>query len=635
MGNTKRYGTRATPPGPAPYSHTDHSEARAISCLNDLLAQPETKSHISQRDKTPNVDGFIEIVDVASRPLGKLEVQVKHLGTKDLRRRGYSCKLPFLHYCASAPLPVLLLGVSPDQRKALWREVTRAEARVALSTAGSRKAVTVRFPANNTISANTRLHIEPWRRIVEEHNRKLVLYDSSDSETQRLRALASCVEQVGHGFPDVQGVDPSRIQIHLDELNTLLDTSFSFVKNKIFPGAWKLGLAYAHYSSTSLVYCYYPVRNGANDLLLRRVSPETFVQLQHELVDFPHSNPIEDDPKGLAREFVKDETLRLVDGMQFDFDDIVLCREQLFCLVDAMEEPLGISRNVSSLRVKTLRNAWEHFLPAWLSYAMRTLPKRITENILSVSRFHEFIDPGSFAFALRMYVAKTRREIAMVVREQQPRRTTAPPTSLPLGIRGLPLVHIERLLELLSSRGVTTIDRLFTRFNYKRPGRWVSDWWTPSELFHNTQLFYSELPRLYDHVVQKTFPALRDDLTYYNDFDRELIYVKPGTKNHGPWLNFCTLRGGNRKRTDVMLGKSSVPSPSGSRIRVRINRTSYDVVSTGSSSAMFMFHPIPLLTSIRDELKRQISSLDILKRTSPRVPQAATKGQIIRISRRP
>ena len=111
--------------GPAPYSNTAHSETSAVNCLNDLLTHPAIKSHIVQRDKAPNTDGFIELVDPASTPLGKIEVQVKYLNVKDRRRKGYSCKLSFLHYCKKAPLPVLLIGVAPETRQAFWCEMTR------------------------------------------------------------------------------------------------------------------------------------------------------------------------------------------------------------------------------------------------------------------------------------------------------------------------------------------------------------------------------------------------------------------------------------------------------------------------------------------------------------------------------
>jgi hypothetical protein len=95
---------------PAAYSPTDHSESRAINCLNDLLDDPSIKSHIVQRDKTPNVDGFVELVDDRSIPIGKIEVQVKYLNNADRRRMAYSCKLPFcltaaahlFQYCLSA-----------------------------------------------------------------------------------------------------------------------------------------------------------------------------------------------------------------------------------------------------------------------------------------------------------------------------------------------------------------------------------------------------------------------------------------------------------------------------------------------------------------------------------------------------
>lgn len=625
--------SKARTDGPAPYSHTDHSETRAISCLNDLLAHPEIKAHISQRDKAPNIDGFIELVDSSLRPLGKIEVQVKYLSAQDRRRKGYSCKLSFLHYCLKAPLPVVLIGVVPEERQAFWCEVSRTAARAALDHAGDKRKVTVRFSDENIISPGTQNHIEMWRHIVEEHSHKLLVYDSYRAEIERLRGLAARVEQVGDGFPDAKGIDFRHIQVHLDELNGLFDADFSAVKRSIFPRAWKLGFAFAEYTPTSLAYCYYPVELGANDLLIRRVSRDAFINLESEIIHYPGSNPVLEDPQGLAREFVEDEALRMVGGMSFAFDDLVLCREYLFALIDKFSDQLGISQSVESVRLKRLQSAWSDYFPAWMSYALGAMPEDKLRNILNVSLLHGFLDPGTLNFVLQALEGITRQEIVKSVREH----AKAGPilqSPLPVGVRDLPLNHVDRLLASLVDRGANNLERLYTRFNYRRRGQTIASWWTHAQLLENLRLFYRELPRLHDHVVDQTFPRLRDELEYYQGFDRELIFVTARADSARPHIDFCNLRGGPQKRTDVLTEADNIPFPDAEQDRTTLSGTTYDLCTIGGGNAMFMFHPLPLLTTIRDKLKGRIRRLHRLQRAPRRVPAGTQRGQAIRISRR-
>ena len=64
---------------PTPYAKTDHAETAAITLLRTLLDHPYIKCHLSERDKTPNYDGTIELVNNLLEPTGEIKVQVKRL----------------------------------------------------------------------------------------------------------------------------------------------------------------------------------------------------------------------------------------------------------------------------------------------------------------------------------------------------------------------------------------------------------------------------------------------------------------------------------------------------------------------------------------------------------------------------
>src|SRR4029078_10880477 len=133
-----------------------------------------------------------------------------------------------------------------------------------IRTARGRARATVRFSPKKMIEDVAHHYVGVWRRIAVDLRKKLVWYDRLAPQIASLRAVAASIEQPGLGFPDLHNIDFGKIQTHLYELNLLLETSFPIVREALFPGAWKIGFAFADYEDNSLAYCYYPVRKGKN-----------------------------------------------------------------------------------------------------------------------------------------------------------------------------------------------------------------------------------------------------------------------------------------------------------------------------------------------------------------------------------
>jgi hypothetical protein len=64
-------------PAPAPYPPSDEAEHDAIDILEYILDR-RVKSHIGSRDKTPNHDGYLELINENEEPIGRINVQVKN-----------------------------------------------------------------------------------------------------------------------------------------------------------------------------------------------------------------------------------------------------------------------------------------------------------------------------------------------------------------------------------------------------------------------------------------------------------------------------------------------------------------------------------------------------------------------------
>ncbi len=90
---------------PAAYPQTDTPEVAAVATFEFLANHKNLKLDVWKRDKIPNIDGYIEIVDDLGYPVGKLEVQIKKLPDRELRMQ---CPLKLFAYSEKTGNPILI-----------------------------------------------------------------------------------------------------------------------------------------------------------------------------------------------------------------------------------------------------------------------------------------------------------------------------------------------------------------------------------------------------------------------------------------------------------------------------------------------------------------------------------------------
>jgi len=396
----------------------------------------------------------------------------------------------------------------------------------------------------------------------------------------------------------------------------------------LFKGAWKIGVAFAIYTEDSLSYCYYPIRRGTNDLLVRRISPEIFKQLPHDRTIHPFDNPIQADPVSFAREYVEQQIVELLHEKAFRFDDLILSRELLFSVADALSAQLGLRVVRGSigqrLSLKTFAYGWMHYLPHWVNYAAQTIPEDILNNLRSVGSLHGYVDLGSLEFSLAC-TGKRPHDIRAGVRAQISEET---PVSIPFSVdkQDLPLYQVSQVLDSLLGRDLKELERLYTSFDYSRlsgKAGLLSNYWTYDQCLENLRLFYRELPRIFEHVVQMNFGAHRHELHYFNDFDRRIMILS-GNGSAGYHLSFCDLRSKDvepANRIDLYAEQDGVELPGIDQRSAIFDGSHYEIVQAGSINPSFIFRPLPLLNEVSDELSRRIRELPLFARTE-RPPSA-------------
>ena len=247
---------------PAPYADTDFRENEAIQLFINSLDRKQVRTDIKSRDKYPNSDGYVEIVDESNTPIGKLEIQVRTIGRQQLV---YRCAPKLMAYSDMTTLPMLLILSDVDEGKVYWKHLHSASATL------TRERKSYKFKLSESdlvIKANA--YVLRWTSIAQEYARRIREFPDME-EAARLSSLSV--------QPHSLSVDAMRyFQSFVDSLNLSLDVRYPFAKRTLFPGVWKLGVSVSGFGD-SISFGIYPVETGKSDLLIKEIDSSAKIDL--------------------------------------------------------------------------------------------------------------------------------------------------------------------------------------------------------------------------------------------------------------------------------------------------------------------------------------------------------------------
>lgn len=159
---------------PSPYAPSSDIEENAIKCFRDSIDTSRVKSHVAEGDKTPNHDGFIEILDIEHIPLGKMTVQLKGIPKGENK---FQCKMETLAYSRKLSEPFLLICVDSVNEKVYWKQIyySMVEAK------DGQDSFTIHFAESDTIDSKG-VYIEKWIDVCKEYQKIHLLLSNNWQE---------------------------------------------------------------------------------------------------------------------------------------------------------------------------------------------------------------------------------------------------------------------------------------------------------------------------------------------------------------------------------------------------------------------------------------------------------------------
>ncbi|MCR1795766.1 DUF4365 domain-containing protein, partial [Leptospira sp. id769339] len=279
MGKSRKEG------GPKGYSRTDTAETESIRIFQNSVDYEIIKLDIKERDKFPNIDGYIEIVEKDQVPIGKMEVQIKTLPKGAL---SYTVDSSILAYANEvAILPLLLILVDRQSSIVYWILISKKINRPNL-----------RISELEQINSGSD-YINKWKSIIHEYRKRI-------EEHPRLKEL---VEVYKYTKP-LEGFDSYQIQFlqkFIDQMNLKLDTDLRIVKDVLFPRVWKLGVAINSFKENFSIGLY-AINYGVQDpVIIRSFEKGKFDIFNSKgMISMYVSSDIPDDPIKLANSKLSD-----------------------------------------------------------------------------------------------------------------------------------------------------------------------------------------------------------------------------------------------------------------------------------------------------------------------------------------
>ena len=150
----------------------DRLDEDGVLCIRGLLKHTQAIAHgIESHDKTPNIDGNIELVDDEERPIGELTIQAKTYKSKYKGHNKADIPAYFVAYASRIRNKIcVFFSVNAHENKIYWKYISDDYIRDFINE-GDNETHVYQFKKDEILS-NENVHetIDRWKQIFNEKN---------------------------------------------------------------------------------------------------------------------------------------------------------------------------------------------------------------------------------------------------------------------------------------------------------------------------------------------------------------------------------------------------------------------------------------------------------------------------------
>ena len=583
---------------PSPYSKSDKPEHDAIHGLNYILGS-SVKSHIESRDKDPNHDGWLELVDEDEISTGRIVAQVKKLPDRNRDTPKKQVKTSNLAYCKVCIEPFILIAVDVEDDIAYWRHIT--EEWFDKEGLNNQKTKVVHLTDRSQIAEGETDYIDEWQSIVDDTRRRVDDYD------EHMKLLEQSNPAIGERREEFES-----IHNFLDQYHHLIDTDFHIIREKLFPRVWKFGYGNINYGDSTLRYTLYPIMYDENDAQIRDIDDtwDIINGLGGNIISGNNiANPISNSPKRYAYNAIEYRVSTLFDNMRLDYSRCTFAAtEYVYDFVQSFAPLLGLQKE-KQYQISDIRDGYYQHLQFWLSEVIENILKQHSAQDVVIN-LDGYMD-GDFPAQEMQALSKAER--AMEYIDEDPPRYR-------ISMQNFDRETVERMIGVLVNSEKETIDKPYRdrdRDREEHDSHELLGLYSDEAIFENIQAYNEHYYREYRQLLNNNFPDLYDNISKgWTNFlvvtlNRSNLRGEQGWSHRWFWLDsdHKSLKVECKWSDEMQTPNDYIPDVGDT---IEISGEEYEIVRHGMSAT---FRTIDrqvnermVLSGISDELEQDIKS---------------------------
>lgn len=413
-----------------------------------------------------------------------------------------------------------------------------------------------------------------------------------------------------------------QIQIFIDEINSILNDllpldKFFTIKGPRFVD-YKAGIFIVNEFVGSITFSLYAVPKSETDII-REISVEQWRNLAlKNKVDIritDAKNTLLEYPRREARRHIFEYFANLISiNALYRKGNDFLANEFIIDFIDYYHNSLGLEIK-DVYNIPEIEYSINKYFPLWLDEVLKRIDKKLIHNMISSKGY---VDIG----ALNTFTSASREEIrnAIISRINKKVKLSEFTTKTPLASVLFPYLVFKNHLNYFKRKNKTIIKRIYNKPDYSRKAfqksHKVFDLYSEDVVRENLSIIYKDLPNIYNEIVNRVFPKLKDKLIPFTDFTKVIIEVEKDERafREEPFsINEYQLEGKEKEEFEIIFFPElckSIPNEvrKNKAKKIKFRGKTYNVYKSWHL-VMDIYYSLPMFKKVHNILSNNLLNL--------------------------